>query len=204
MKILLTILITIIVLFLLLFAITEILNVKIKFEDKNNQEQEQEIVQEENIINEEKNSPEVNSGSRLDVGKEKIAEEIIQDITELSAQILQQGTGDQQVKAGDKITVHYTGMLLDGTRFDSSVDRGQPFSLTIGAGQVIKGWDAGIIGMKIGEQRRLFIPSELAYGEQGAGELIGPNADLVFDVELISIDNEGKNVEDIVDEEIEE
>ncbi|MBU4360783.1 FKBP-type peptidyl-prolyl cis-trans isomerase [Patescibacteria group bacterium] len=122
--------------------------------------------------------------------EEKIAEEIIQDITELSAQILKEGTGNRQVKAGDEITVHYTGMLLDATKFDSSVDRGQPFSLTIGAGQVIQGWDAGIIGMKIGEQRRLFIPSELAYGEQGAGELIGPNADLVFDVELISIDSE--------------
>ncbi len=189
MKILLTILITIIVLFLLLFAITEILNVKIKFEDKNNQESAS--------ANATADKQDVGTGLKpvqdnnmQEKKEEKIAEEIIQDITELSAQILKEGTGNRQVKAGDEITVHYTGMLLDATKFDSSVDRGQPFSLTIGAGQVIQGWDAGIIGMKIGEQRRLFIPSELAYGEQGAGELIGPNADLVFDVELISIDSE--------------
>ena len=105
----------------------------------------------------------------------------------LEIKTTQEGTGEQAVKAGDDITVHYTGKLTDGTKFDSSVDRGVPFDFTIGQGQVIQGWDQGLLGMKVGEKRTLTIPSELAYGSRGAGNVIPPNAVLVFDVELVAI-----------------
>lgn len=106
---------------------------------------------------------------------------------ELGIKTTQEGTGDRVVKAGDTISVHYTGKLEDGTKFDSSVDRGTPFSFTIGVGQVIKGWDQGLLGAKVGEKRTLTIPSELGYGSRGAGASIPPNATLIFDVEVISI-----------------
>jgi FKBP-type peptidyl-prolyl cis-trans isomerase len=105
---------------------------------------------------------------------------------ELKTETLKQGTGEE-CKSGDTVSVHYTGTLTDGTKFDSSLDRGKPFSFTLGAGQVIKGWDLGVAGMKIGEQRRLVIPSELGYGERGAGSAIPPNATLIFEVELLEI-----------------
>ena len=109
------------------------------------------------------------------------------DASELKIETTQVGKGDRAVKSGDTITVHYTGKLTDGTKFDSSVDRGTPFSFTIGAGQVIKGWDEGLLGMKVGEKRTLTIPSDKGYGATGAGGVIPPNATLIFDVELISI-----------------
>ena len=84
-----------------------------------------------------------------------------------------------------KIKVHYLGMLEDGTKFDSSYDRGEPFSFQIGLRQVIEGWETGIIGMKVGGKRTLIIPPELGYGERGAGELIPPNSTLIFDIEII-------------------
>jgi len=97
-----------------------------------------------------------------------------------------------EVKSGDKVTVDYTGWLyVDGnktTKFDSSVDRGQPFQTQIGVGAVIAGWDQGIVGMKVGGERTLIIPPELAYGSQGSGSAIPPNSTLCFDVKLISID----------------
>jgi peptidylprolyl isomerase len=104
---------------------------------------------------------------------------------ELRAEILRQGTGEG-AKNGNQLTVHYVGVLEDGTKFDSSVDRGQPFSFTLGAGQVIAGWDLGLVGMKKGEIRRLYIPSKFGYGEAGAGP-IPPNANLIFEVELLEI-----------------
>jgi FKBP-type peptidyl-prolyl cis-trans isomerase len=99
---------------------------------------------------------------------------------------VQEGMG-QAAKAGDTVEVHYTGWLKDGTKFDSSKDRGKPFSFRLGAGQVIKGWDEGVAGMKEGGKRKLVIPSGLAYGERGAGGVIPPNAELTFEVELLKV-----------------
>lgn len=90
-----------------------------------------------------------------------------------------------EVRPGDIISVHYTGMLSDGTKFDSSLDRGEAFVTILGQGKVIRGWDLGIPGMKVGGKRRLVIPSDLAYGAEGAGGVIPPNAVLIFDVELL-------------------
>jgi FKBP-type peptidyl-prolyl cis-trans isomerase len=99
---------------------------------------------------------------------------------------LELGNG-AEAKAGQKVSVHYSGFLEDGQKFDSSLDRGQPFDFKLGAGQVIKGWDEGVAGMKVGGKRRLIIPSKLGYGERGAGGAIPPNATLVFEVELLGV-----------------
>ena len=96
------------------------------------------------------------------------------------------GTGEVAV-AGKTVNVHYTGWLENGKKFDSSVDRGQAFSFPLGAGRVIKGWDEGVQGMKVGGKRKLTIPSNLGYGLQGAGGVIPPNATLIFDVELLGV-----------------
>lgn len=100
------------------------------------------------------------------------------------------GTG-AEAKAGQQVQVHYTGYLDDGgkkgTKFDSSVDRGQPFAFQLGAGMVIQGWDQGFQGMKVGGKRTLIIPPEMGYGARGAGGVIPPNATLIFDVELLGV-----------------
>lgn len=97
------------------------------------------------------------------------------------------GAGDLAI-AGSRVSVHYTGWLLEGDKFDSSLDRNQPFAFTLGKGMVIAGWDEGVAGMKVGGKRRLTIPPQLGYGSQGAGGVIPPNATLVFDVELLSVE----------------
>ncbi|HEX4068604.1 MAG TPA: FKBP-type peptidyl-prolyl cis-trans isomerase, partial [Candidatus Babeliales bacterium] len=108
----------------------------------------------------------------------------------LEYEIKKTGTGASP-RAGNRVTVHYTGWLdnngQEGRKFDSSVDRNQPFSFVIGVGQVIQGWDEGVMTMKIGEKRRLFIPSNLGYGSRGAGNVIPGNANLIFDVELLGV-----------------
>lgn len=104
----------------------------------------------------------------------------------LKYEVIAAGDGAEP-KPGDRVFVHYVGTLEDGTKFDSSRDRGRPFDFTIGQGQVIKGWDEGVGIMKVGDRRKLIIPPELGYGARGAGGVIPPNATLIFDVELLRI-----------------
>jgi FKBP-type peptidyl-prolyl cis-trans isomerase len=118
--------------------------------------------------------------------KDKPKEKVITTDSGLKYIELKEGTG-KAAKAGDTVIVHYTGWLKDGTKFDSSKDRGDPFGFKLGAGRVIKGWDEGVAGMKVGGKRKLIIPPELAYGKRGAGNVIPPDAELTFEVELLKI-----------------
>ena len=104
----------------------------------------------------------------------------------LQIEELNEGTG-AEAKAGSQVQVYYTGWLTDGKKFDSSKDRGQPFSFRLGGGQVIRGWDEGVAGMKVGGKRKLTIPPDLGYGARGAGGVIPPGATLVFEVELLGV-----------------
>jgi len=110
-----------------------------------------------------------------------------QDMEELKIEDITTGTGAQAL-TGTKVTVHYTGTLTDGTKFDSSLDRGTPFTFALGAGEVIAGWDRGVAGMKVGGKRKLTIPPALAYGERGAPGAIPPNSTLIFEVELLAVE----------------
>ena len=133
----------------------------------------------------------INLAEQTDLKKQSAQTDQVEDNMELTETGLKYkdilvGDGESP-KVGDKVVVHYTGTLEDGTKFDSSVDRGQPFEFPIGTGKVIKGWDEGVMSMKVGGKRQLVIPPNLGYGERGAGKVIPPNATLIFDVELIKI-----------------
>jgi FKBP-type peptidyl-prolyl cis-trans isomerase FkpA len=117
--------------------------------------------------------------------KKEIKEKKVGDAV-LKYEELKEGNG-AEAKKDDQVEVHYTGWLTDGTKFDSSVDRKMPFSFKLGAGKVIKGWDEGVVGMKVGGKRKLTIPPELAYGKRGFPGAIPPDATLVFEVELLKI-----------------
>jgi len=120
-----------------------------------------------------------------DKDKDKKEEKVITTKSGLKYVELKEGTGDE-AKEGQSVEVHYAGRLKDGTKFDSSKDRNKPFEFRLGAGEVIKGWDEGVAGMKVGGTRKLIIPSELAYGKRGRGK-IPPDAELTFEVELLGI-----------------
>ncbi|MBO6891252.1 MAG: FKBP-type peptidyl-prolyl cis-trans isomerase [Roseibium sp.] len=118
---------------------------------------------------------------------------------ELQIRDIEKGTGEE-ANVGETVVVHYTGWLMDGTKFDSSVDRGTPFSFTLGERRVIPGWEKGVEGMQVGGKRELIIPPDLAYGPQGAGGVIPPNATLKFEIELLEV--KGKKFSDIGNDEL--
>jgi peptidylprolyl isomerase/FKBP-type peptidyl-prolyl cis-trans isomerase FkpA len=128
--------------------------------------------------------PNTNSKPKVQTQNQKILTSF--DIQGMQVDILKEGTGDG-AKVGDNIVVNYVGTLTDGTKFDSSIDRNKPFPYTLGQNQVIKGWELGLLGMKVGEKRRLTIPSELAYGPSGRPPVIPPNATLIFEIDMLSI-----------------
>jgi FKBP-type peptidyl-prolyl cis-trans isomerase len=139
------------------------------------------------IFSSNKNPQEVDNQSiKQEVNNNRTQQEEIMEVTELQIVDTTVGEGKEAI-LGKVVSVHYTGTLTDGTKFDSSVDRETPFQFTLGAGQVIQGWDQGVIGMKVGGKRTLTIPSDLAYGPTGRPGTIPPSATLIFDIELLNV-----------------
>ena len=121
------------------------------------------------------------------ISEKQAEEELAMNLPDLRVEDMVVGTGSE-AKSGNEVVVHYLGTLPDGKKFDSSYDRKQPFTMRLGEGKVIQGWELGLLGMKVGGKRRLTIPPELGYGEVGAGDgLIPPNATLIFEVELLEV-----------------
>ena len=137
--------------------------------------------------NKKSESKDSNQESVSDVSSQKDQNGGVKEV-EMHMVILKDGSGEQTAKAGDAVTVHYVGTLENGIEFDSSRAHGQPFRFALGAGQVIKGWDAGIVGMRVGEIRKFTIPPELAYGANAVGDIIPANSTLIFEVELLGIE----------------
>lgn len=174
-----------IILFILFFIVLGILAFK-KDATKNPFSKENST---DKVVSEEKDSM-VKEEKKLEVKKEepkKIMND--SDITKLEIKVIKEGVGDLTTKNGNILSMNYTGRLLSGKVFDSNIDSAfghqEPFVFQIGAGQVIRGWDEGLLGMKKGEKRMLTIPSDMAYGSRGAGSSIPPNAALIFEVELL-------------------
>ena len=147
---------------------------------------QQETVQQETLIAQSASDLMDDSGEEAMAGDTASAENVITTDSGLQYVVIAEGDGASP-QAGQRVFVHYVGTLEDGTKFDSSRDRGRPFDFTIGRGQVIKGWDEGVGDMKVGDRRKLIIPPDLGYGARGAGGVIPPNATLIFDVELLRI-----------------
>lgn len=174
--------IIIIAIFVVIFAITKIS--KNNEQENTNQDLTADISNQVNLDN--SNQNQINSEKKENKNKKSTEEKNEPENNDLKIKTLQAGNG-QEVKNNDLVSVQYKGYLEDGTEFDSSYKHNQPFEFTVGQGQVIKGWDLGLVGMKIGEKRKLTIPSELGYGERGAGNVIPPNATLIFEIELLEI-----------------
>jgi FKBP-type peptidyl-prolyl cis-trans isomerase len=135
---------------------------------------------------EEAKTPESTPASAGETAAPQAGTETPQSGSALKIEEITAGSGEEAVD-GKQVTVHYVGTLTNGTKFDSSIDRNQAFPFVLGQGQVIKGWDQGVKGMKVGGKRKLTIPPELGYGAEGAGGVIPPNATLVFEVELLGV-----------------
>jgi len=131
-------------------------------------------------------STELETEDTESIDTDTIDTDTTEDENPVQIEVLTEGTGETVSQDGDTISVNYVGTLLDGTEFDNSYDRGEPFEFTLGAGTVIEGWDEGLLGMKIGEKRKITIPSEKAYGTRSTGS-IPANSDLIFEVELLEI-----------------
>jgi FKBP-type peptidyl-prolyl cis-trans isomerase len=155
------------------------------FETKSTQVTEEQVLNIDELNVESEDDGAVDLGE-ITVGDEGEEEGGVEKVSDLKIEDVKVGDGEE-AKEGDTVSVHYKGTLTNGKEFDSSYGRNQPFEFTLGAGQVIKGWDLGVAGMKVGGKRVLTIPSELGYGERGAGADIPPNATLVFEVELLEI-----------------
>lgn len=129
----------------------------------------------------------INYEEKVEISEgENIVEGGAEEVNDLKKEDLEVGEG-VEVKKGDTVSVHYTGTLTNGTKFDSSLDRNQPFEFTVGDSQVIAGWEVGLVGMKVGGKRKLTIPPALGYGDRGAGASIPPNSTLIFEIELLEI-----------------